>query len=94
MSKPFAIALIVIFSIHFIVFLGLYIRHKRTYHLYLAGAFVWLILYQVMRWWWVDVAWFGYSAHVLFRVAAWVTTGIGMVLFIRFKYISSGNHKA
>jgi uncharacterized membrane protein YwaF len=83
MSEPMPIALIVIFSIHLIVFLCLYVKRKRAYHLYAASAFLWLILYQVSRLWWGEMTLFGYSAHVCFRLAAWLTTGLGLLMYLR-----------
>lgn len=89
MSEPVAIALIVIFAIHFIVFLLLYFKHRRAYFLYAVGAFVWLALYQVTRLWWSEITLFGYSAHACFRLAAWLTTGLGLVMYLRHRRLSS-----
>jgi len=89
MSEPVTIALIVIFAIHLAVFLHLYVKRRRTYHLYLAGAFVWLILYQVSRLWWNEMTLFGYSAPAFFRLAAWLMTGLGLLMYIRFRQLSS-----
>jgi len=89
MSEPVTIALIIIFAIHLIVFLHLYVKRRKTYQLYLAGAFVWLILYQATQLWWHEMTLFGYSAHACFRVAAWLTTGLGLLMYIRFRRLSS-----
>lgn len=88
MSKPIAISLIVIFCIHFIVFIHLYIKRKRIHDLFLAGAFIWLILSQAMGLWGVDLALYGISAHALFRTAAWITTGMGLLLYLHYRFIS------
>ena len=89
MSDHVTIALIVIFAIHLTVFLHLYVKRRRPYQLYLAGAFVWLILYQVSRLWWNEMTLFGYAAHDCFRLAAWLTTGMGLLMYIRFRRLSS-----
>ena len=89
MSDPVTIALIVIFAIHLIVFLHFYVKRRRPYQLYLAVAFVWLILYQVTRLWWNEMTLFGYAAHTWFRLAAWLTTAMGLLMYIRFRRLSS-----
>lgn len=89
MSGPIRIALIVIFSIHLIVFLYLYVRRRNAYFLCVASAFMWLVLYQVARLWWVDVTLFGYSAGTCFRLAAWLTTGFGVLVYLRNKRLLS-----
>ena len=89
MSKSVAIALIVIFAIHLFVFLYFYVKRRRPYQLYMAGAFVCLILYQATRLWWSEMTMFGYAAHAWFRLAAWLTTGMGLLMYIRFRRLSS-----
>ncbi len=89
MPEPVTISLIVIFAIHLIVFLHLYVKHRRPYQLYLAGVFVWLILYQVTRLWWNEMTLFGYAAHTWCRLAAWLTTAMGLLMYIRFKRLAS-----
>lgn len=88
MSEPFTITLIVVFAIHLIAFIYLYLKRRAPHNLILASAFIWLILYQVTRLWWGGMTVFGYSAQNCFRLAAWITTGLGLLLFIRLKLVS------
>ena len=92
MPEPITIALIVVFVIHFIAFFYLYLKRGRAHLLCMAGAFGWLILYQIIRLWWFNAMLFGYSVQSYFRLAAWITTGLGVILFIRFKLDSIKNH--
>jgi hypothetical protein len=79
----------VVFIIHFLVFLFLYVRHRRNYYLFIMISFVLLTSYAAMRIWWYDITLFGHFAHSYLRLAAWVFTGLGLLLYLRFKLISA-----
>jgi hypothetical protein len=87
MSHAFTIGLMAIFILHFLVILHLYVRHRRNYYVFLMISFVLLTFYVAMRIWWHDLMLFGHFAHTYLRIAAWVFTGLGLLLYLRFRLI-------
>ena len=85
MPKSFAIGLITIFILHFGVTLSLYVRRKRTHYVYFMGTFLLLVLYLAVRFWWNDFMLFGHFGYTYFRVASWITSGLGLLLYVRFR---------
>ena len=88
MPKLFSIGLIIVFIVHFLVALKLYLKRKRAHAFFLMCSFLLLIIYFVTRLLWFDLELFGYHVHAYFRIAAWTTTALGLSLYVRFKLIS------
>lgn len=88
MPKLFSIALIIVFIVHFLVALKLYLKRKRAHTFFLMSSFLLLIIYLVTRLGLCDLELFGYHIHAYFRITAWITTIIGLLLYVRFKLIS------
>ncbi len=89
MSQSLTFGLMAIFIIHFLAFLYLYIKNRRTYYVYLMISFVLLTSYLAMRFWWHDFMLFGHFAYSYLRIAAWVFTGLGLLLYLRFRFSSA-----
>lgn len=88
MSKLFSIGLIIIFIVHFLVALKIFMKRKRAHSFFLMVTFLLLIIYLVTRWVWFDLSLLGYHVYAYFRIAAWITTGLGVLLYLRFKLTS------
>lgn len=51
----------------------------------LASTFMLLIINQISRIWWPDLTLYGHFVHSYFRFGAWITTGLAVIFYIRFK---------
>ncbi|MGD8835372.1 MAG: hypothetical protein PVJ84_09350 [Desulfobacteraceae bacterium] len=87
MPKSFAIGLIIVFISHFGVFLSFFVRRKRVHYIFLMGTFLLLALYLVVRFWWGDFTLFGHFGYTYLRVASWITSGFGLLVYVRFRFV-------
>jgi asparagine N-glycosylation enzyme membrane subunit Stt3 len=77
--------LLVIFAIHFAVFVYLAYRTRKGYFLFAAITFVLLIISLSMRKWMPHLHIAEIPIHWFVRICAWICVAIGLVFIIRDK---------
>lgn len=82
-SKPGQLFLLVVFLIHFFVFLRLALVRQKSDHLLFTVTFLLLISSLVLRLWWPDIEIFNRHLHFGLRTAAWVTSPVAAWLYLR-----------
>jgi 4-amino-4-deoxy-L-arabinose transferase-like glycosyltransferase len=85
MTQHLALFLLIIFSVHLLIFLRLTFRHKRSQFLLATIAFLALVLSNALRLWRPQLDLAGHDPHVWLRCMAWIATTGSVVLFVRNK---------
>lgn len=80
-----AAALLIIFGIHFAVFVLMALRSHRLYQWMAVTAFGLLIAAIVISIWWPAYEIFNRPLHHGLRVLAWIATAVAAVLFLRHR---------
>ena len=86
MTQPGLTILLLIFTIHLVVFSRLAIKYKKDYQRMGALTFALLVLGYMLRIRWPDIQLGGHSIHTYLRGAAWVTSGWTLLLFLQQKF--------
>ena len=92
MSKLLSIVFIIVFCIHFIVFITLYIKRNKPHFLTSAGAFFFLTLYQGVRSWLPELMLLGHRVYIYLRIAAWIATATALLFYVRFRKAAAKDH--
>jgi 4-amino-4-deoxy-L-arabinose transferase-like glycosyltransferase len=86
MTQNVALFLLIVFTVHLLIFLRLTFRHKRSYFLLAAIAFLALVVSNALHLWRPQLDLAGHDPHVWLRVTAWIATAGSAVLFLRGKF--------
>jgi 4-amino-4-deoxy-L-arabinose transferase-like glycosyltransferase len=85
MTQHLALLLLIVFTVHLLIFLRLTLRHKRSQFLLATIAFLALVVSYALRLWSPHLDLAGHDPHVWLRSMAWVATAGSAVLFVRNK---------
>lgn len=85
MTQHFALLLLIVFTVHLLIFLRLTFRHKRSQFLLAAIAFLALVVSYALRLWRPQLDLAGHDPHFWLRCMAWTATMGSAALFIRSK---------
>ena len=85
MTQHIPIFLLIIFSIHLVVFLRLTFRHKRSDFLLAAIAFLAMVLSSSLRLWRPEMDLAGYDPYAWLRILAWGATAAAAIQFVRHR---------
>ena len=77
---PFLIAL---FAIHFVIFLYLTIKNRKTQHIFVTLTFALLVLSFSCRLLMPEIEIFGHKLHTVLRIFAWISTVIVLSLVVK-----------
>ncbi len=85
MPQYITIFLLILFSVHLLIFLCLTFKHKRIQFLLATIAFTALALSNALRLWRPGMILAGYNPHAWLRFMAWSASAGSAALFIRNK---------
>jgi 4-amino-4-deoxy-L-arabinose transferase-like glycosyltransferase len=85
MTQHIALFLLIIFSVHLLIFLRLTFKHKRSQFLLAAIAFLALVVSNALRLWRPQLDLAGHNPHIWLRFVAWIATMGSVALSIRNK---------
>lgn len=85
MPQYITIFLLILFSIHLMIFLHLTFKHKRIQFLLATIAFTALALSNALRLWRPGIILAGHNPYVWLRFMAWSASAGSAALFIRKK---------
>jgi asparagine N-glycosylation enzyme membrane subunit Stt3 len=85
MTQHLALFLLIIFSVHLLIFLRLTFKHKRSQFLLATMTFTALALSNALHLWRPGLDLAGHDPHAWLRFMAWCATAGSVVLFIRDK---------
>lgn len=83
MSESLSIILIAVFSIHLMVFSGLYYHRRKKHYLLFVLLFFLLVLSNALRLWGPHLRLFSYEAYDYLRFAAWITTVFAVIAWVK-----------
>ena len=81
--RPLYLAILIIFIIHFAIFVRLSLLRRKRHHILAATSFLLLILFSSVRLWVPRLMFFGHPAHIYFRVSAWFSSMMTLTVYIR-----------
>ena len=79
--------LLAIFLLHLLVFSLLYLRQRKTHHLFVSLTFFLLTLSFSCRIWAAQVTLFGHDLHVLLRLSAWMSTAVVATILFKNRFL-------
>ena len=88
-----SLPLLIIFIIHFAIFLRLAIIHKKDYYVFFSITFFLLILSFSVRLWWYEMEIGGFKSYQHLQMTAWLTTAVALIMTIRSKYRKWKNNR-
>ncbi len=86
MPQYITIFLLILFSVHLLIFLRLTFKHKRIQFLLATIAFIALTLYNALRLWRPGMILAGHNPFIWLRFMAWSASAGSATLFIRKKF--------
>ncbi len=83
MPRSLLFSILIIFIIHFVIFLRLSLLRRKAHHVLATVSFLMLIMFSSIRLWAPRMMLFGHPVHIYFRISAWFTSATTLAVYVR-----------